>query len=136
MPAIAVAQLGVHWCGGGLGQCSTHLGALRKHGSVVLGIGALAWRASAKFGPPETDPRVPGLPRYQLVSQCSPSSVSLKNVSLDCGTLASSRTDSQQGFPPTCPLLARGGRIGAHASVAWTVKRSETSAFGGTSESL
>ena len=45
--------------------------------------------------------------------------------SLDCGMFASSRLDSQHGFPPTCPHVLPTGRIGAHASVAWTVKRSD-----------
>ena len=119
--------LPLHWRTGAYGcthWCIRAFVHVCMYAFVHLWIDVIArWRASAKAAPPETDPRAPGLPRNQLVSQCRPSSVSLKNASLGCGTPASSRTDSQHGFPPTCPIPPT-GRMGAHASVAWMVNTS------------
>ena len=87
----------MHWCIGAL--VHWRIGAL-EHGCIgalahwCTGalvhwcIGALVhwciarWRASAKTAPPSRCPRAPGLPRNQLVSQCFPSSVALKNALL------------------------------------------------------
>ena len=119
--------LPLHWRTGAYGcthWCIRAFVHVCMYAFVHLWIDVIArLRASAKAAPPETDPRAPGLPRNQLVSQCRPSSVSLKNASLGCGTPASSRTDSQHGFPPTCPIPPT-GRMGAHASVAWMVNTS------------
>ena len=129
MPTVALA----HWCIWVHPLVHRAFVHVCMYAFVHLWIDVIArWRASAKAAPPETDPRAPGLPRNQLVSQCRPSSVSLKNASLGCGTPASSRTDSQHGFPPTRPIPPT-GRMGAHASVAWMVNtsvvRSSTTGF-------
>jgi hypothetical protein len=80
----------VHWCIGAL--VHWRIGALAHWCIGVLVHCRMArWHASAKAAPPETDPRSPGLPRNQLVSQCRPSSVALKKSTLLCGTPVSVR---------------------------------------------
>ena len=83
-------RIDAHWCNGALVHWC--IGALAHWCIGVLVHCRMArWHASAKAAPPETDPRSPGLPRNQLVSQCRPSSVALKKSTLLCGTPVSVR---------------------------------------------